>query len=113
MNTRFPATASCTFLLTVGMLLLASSCRKALLLQNPNQSPSAIFNEAWNVIDQRYALFPVKEADWSQIYSKYQQQTTGAASENTLFTTVSDMLGTLHDGHVSLLAPGKTYTYDN
>jgi hypothetical protein len=116
MNDRKPFTAvcySCLFFLFAVMMMALPSCSKVLQLKNPEKSPEAVFDDAWSVIDERYALFPVKTVNWAEAYALYRPHISTGMSDNSLFSIVSDLLSTLKDGHVSLISSDKSYTYDN
>lgn len=80
---------------------------------NERSKPVAVFNELWNMLDQRYALFSVKDIDWKNIYTQYSSTITDNMSERELFTSLGTMLKTLKDGHVALISPFDTSIYDN
>ena len=99
-------------LAVVALALIAPGCRKVLKLTDPTSSPMKVFDEVWNVMDQRYALFSIKEVDWTKAYSTYRQSINDSTTESELFLILSNLLAELKDGHVALIGPGRTSTYD-
>jgi Peptidase family S41/Tricorn protease C1 domain len=95
------------------LLFVLAGCERVLDLKDPTHDPVAVFDDLWKVIDQRYALFPVKTVDWESTYSEYRAKITGNTTDAELFKVLSDMLETLKDGHVTLIAKSDTATYDN
>jgi Peptidase family S41/Tricorn protease C1 domain len=101
----------CICLLMAAMVLL-TACRKENDQLTNLKSPSMVFKETWTVLDQRYALFSVKEINWKRIYDKYIERISDSMTEQDLFHTIGEMLLELKDGHVALLAPFDTVVYD-
>jgi len=54
------------FVLLVGIGI--SACKKNVFIAHPSSNPEAIFNEVWNVMDQRYSFFVLKNVDWKAQY---------------------------------------------
>src|SRR5215510_12709572 len=89
-------------LVLIGLLFIIPGCEKVFDLNQPATDAKSVFNEAWKVIDQRYALFEVKGVDWEAKYREYETKLSDQMTEQALFKVIDDMLQTLHDGHVSL-----------
>lgn len=87
------------------------SCEKVLNLKNKEVKPISIFNEVWQLIDKRYALFEVKQLNWDSVYSLYRNRITDNMNEQELFAAIANMLEILRDGHVSLRTPFNSTTY--
>ena len=94
------------------LLFFFTGCEKALDLKAPAFDQAAVFDEAWKVIDQHYALFPVKGVDWNNTYKEYRPQVTNSMTDIAFFRLISNMLETLKDGHVTLISPSDTSTYE-
>jgi len=88
------------------------SCEKGLGLKVPKQTPLAVFDEAWKVMDEHYALFSIKGVDWQNSREYYRAQVTNDMADKALFSVISNMLEELKDGHVSLVSPTETFTYE-
>ncbi len=87
-------------------------CEKALNLKTPASDQAAVIEEAWKVLDQHYALFSVKGVDWNNTYKEYRPQVTNNMTNITFFRLINSMLETLKDGHVTLISPSDTSTYE-
>lgn len=99
-------------IIITAILLPLSGCEKLLEGNKPPTDPVAVFEELWKLVDERYALFAIKGVDWAEVYSEFRAQVNPAMSEHELFDVLTDMLFTLKDGHVSLMSPTDTATYD-
>jgi Peptidase family S41/Tricorn protease C1 domain len=100
------------FLAALISTIMLSACRKESEKAANQRQPVRVFNELWTILDQRYALFSVKEVDWRKIHAFYADQIADNMPERDLFDTLSKMLAELKDGHVALLAPIDTSVYD-
>lgn len=98
-------------LFLVSLSLLIGGCKKQISDGESATNPVAIFNELWNTLDQRYALFSIKNVDWDEIYREYSGRVTDNMSERELFNALNTMLQNLKDGHVALLSPFDTAVY--
>lgn len=87
---------------------LLFSCTKK---EQPKQLPGDVFEEVWNVMNERYALFSVKNIKWDSVYTVYKTQVSNAMNEQQLFRVLRNMLTVLKDGHVALLSPTDTAVY--
>ncbi len=94
------------WILVAGYLLF--SCNKK---EAAKQQPVAIFEELWNVINERYALFSVKIINWDSVHTNYKSQINNSMSDQELFRILSNMLNELKDGHVALISPADTAVY--
>jgi Peptidase family S41/Tricorn protease C1 domain len=101
------------FTLTGVLLLAFSSCEKALNLKNTKTNPVAVFDDTWNMMDKHYALFSIKGINWSDSYTEYRARVTNDMTDKALFKVISNMLETLKDGHVTLISPSDTSTYES
>ncbi len=89
-----------------------SSCEKAFNVTEPSSSKTAVFNEMWKVLDEKYALFPVKKTDWKMVYSQFRGQINDAMTDQDFFKVAGKMIDSLKDGHVTLFSASSVYTYD-
>ncbi len=95
------------------LLLISTGCEKSLGLKKPGAGTASVFDEAWGVMDKRYAMFNIKAVDWKATYDAYRPQIDEGTTEIQLFSVMKNMLETLHDGHVTLISPFDTATYEN
>jgi hypothetical protein len=92
-------------------LLSPWACRSALLPEEPEEGPVSTFEFAWGEVDRHYSFFELKGLDWEGIGDFYRPWVTAGTSPGELFDVLSEMLGRLEDGHVSLHSPLGTYRY--
>lgn len=74
---------------------------------NRIEEPIKNFDELWNVFNNRYANFELKNIDWNQVYKKYRPLINEQTTNDSLFKVCNDMLLELKDGHVNLLQYGN------
>jgi hypothetical protein len=101
------------FLLGLCIVCLVSGCEKSLDLKQPATDPISIFNEVYTVMDQRYALFGIKEVNWQQVYEEFAPQVNNSLSSRELFLLIGRMLEKVKDGHVALISAADTLAYDD
>lgn len=87
-------------LLLVAILL--GGCEQLFLKEESQNTPSAIFEDAWNFADQEYSFFAFKGVDWDAVKTEYQAKISDDMSDEELFDVLADMLFELRDGHVNL-----------
>jgi hypothetical protein len=109
MGSHFKAVHKCSKKITAWMLLAVSlaACKKNDLAH----SPPGLFRESWQVIDERYALFPVKAVKWDSVYEAFRDRFSSGLSPQETFNQLGSMLNLLKDGHVALLSPTDTSVY--
>jgi Peptidase family S41/Tricorn protease C1 domain len=98
-------------ILIIILLNFIAGCKQERLLKQ-KQSPVAVFNEVWEVLDKRYALFSLKNTDWNAVHAEFKTSIRDDMTERELFKKISQMLERLKDGHVALLSPSDTAVYD-
>lgn len=89
------------------LLIVFSSCERALLGGDPGASPVEVFDALWEDVDERYSYFQEKNIDWDSIGSAYRSRVSDQMEDLELFDLLAEMLFTLEDGHVNL-----TSTFD-
>lgn len=92
-------------------LMAFSGCEKTLGLKDPALDAPSVYEEAWTVMDQRYALFGIKGVDWKSVHDQYKASVTAGITKQELFRVIDNMLETLADGHVTLMSSFDTATY--
>ena len=65
-------------------------------------APSEVFDLLWTAFDEHYAFFDERGIDWNQQKRIFQPQVDSLQSVEELFPILSEMLGSLNDGHVNL-----------
>ncbi len=91
-----------SFLLIISLGLLFSSCDKALLGPEIENTPESNFEYFWKDYSDHYANFRVKNIDWDAVYEEYRPQITASSTDEDLFNVLTSMQELLNDGHVSL-----------
>lgn len=76
-------------------------------------SPTATFDYLWQQIDEKYAMFDVKQADWTEVYERYRPLVSDDISDDSLFALCGSMLAELNDGHVNLIRAYGTSRADS
>jgi len=88
-------------------IILFSSCERTFFEDVPGDDPVSIFNHFWTTYDEYYANFELRGVDWDEVYEQYSPLITDSTTESELFSTLSEILGKLNDGHVLLIAPDR------
>lgn len=99
-------------LLFSSMVLLAG-CNDLFLPKDPPNTPIENFDLLWKEFDAHYSFFIYKKINWDSLYTIYRPQITDKTNDQTLFDTMSGLLSHLKDGHVSLISPFDSYSYDD
>lgn len=86
------------------LLLLLTSCRNEDVME-PSYSARENLDALWTIMDERYCFFAEKNLDWDSVHTVYTKRLRGVETVFDLFDVMSDMLGTLEDGHVNLYTP--------
>ncbi|HZQ90358.1 MAG TPA: S41 family peptidase [Terriglobales bacterium] len=63
------------------------------------------FDALWSTFNQNYSYFDYKHIDWDAARATFRARAQAARTEDQLVAVVKDMLGTLHDQHVTLIDP--------
>ncbi|HAP65167.1 MAG TPA: peptidase S41, partial [Cytophagales bacterium] len=85
--------------------LLFSACEDVFFTEGASTDPSVVFEAAWAELRDGYSFFDVKQINWDSVYEVYQPQIRTDLTEEELFNVIADMIFTLRDGHVNLIAP--------
>ena len=87
------------------LMILLTSCEKALLGGDPSPNPQAVFEHLWTDLQDRYSYFELKEIDWANVKRQYEPRIRDGMSQQELFEVLADLLFELEDGHVNLTSP--------
>lgn len=90
------------FIIILLVVITLSSCEKEFVTPTQNNTPTAIFQQTWNAIDQKYSFLEYKKINWDSIGSVYREQVSNTISDDSLFNVLGKMLFHLKDGHVNL-----------
>ena len=88
---RFP------ILLVLSVLLLVAPVKA-----QETSDASADFEAFWRLYDRHYALFDVKDIDWSAIGDRYRDRVTSDTTRDELYEISEDALDHLDDVHVTV-----------
>lgn len=97
-------------LILLSFLIVA--CEK-MFIEQPANNPEAVFDNLWTTFNEEYAVFEERNVDWNTEYAIYRPMVSANTSEGELFDIISQMLGLLDDGHVSLTVPGRDIFFSN
>lgn len=89
----------------IAPLLLLSGCEKALLDEDPENTPRANFESLWQTVKDKYSFFELKNINWDSVKSVYGARISEDMSDEELFAVLDSMLFVLRDGHVNLVSP--------
>jgi len=96
----------------VAILFMMQSC-DSVFEAEPENNPEAIFEDFWKTFDEEYAVFEERGVDWDDQYAAFRPEVNASTSDDELFAYLSQMVGLLDDGHVSLTAPGREIFFAN
>lgn len=82
-------------------------------LSGADDSPTGVFEALWTDFDERYGGFDQRDVDWDATYDTFRPQVSDDMGEDALFDVLCDMLITLDDGHVRLVAEGQEVCESN
>jgi hypothetical protein len=91
--------------LLIMLFFILSGCQKLLVEPTQDSSQTAIFEQTWTAIDQKYAFLEFKKINWDSIGNVYRKKVSNSISDDSLFNVLDRMLYTLKDGHVNLKSP--------
>ncbi len=94
------------------LFFLVAACEK-MFKEPPANNPEAIFEDLWTSFQEEYAVFAERGVDWQAEYNNYRPMVSTNTRDAELFEIISQMLGKLDDGHVSLTAPGRDVFFSN
>ncbi len=96
-------------LLVIASIILMGCSNKVDFENNPQGNFSAL----WTILDENYCFFEYKNIDWDSVYRAYKPRVKNDMSSDAFFDEMADMLSTLKDGHVNLIAPHDIGRYWN
>ena len=93
---------TCKRITALAVILMTLVSCDVIVPDKTEPTPTEIFDELWNGVNQRYVCFSNKNLDWDAVYAKYRGQINDETDENRLFSVLRQMLEELKDGHVDL-----------
>lgn len=70
------------------------------------------FEYLWNQVDRHYSYFDVKEIDWNEVKTRYNDSIHDEMSEEELFRVLGNMMNELRDDHTNLVSPFNISMYE-
>ncbi len=93
-------------LLLLFFVMVFTGCEKALLGEDQaTTDPHVNFDYLWREVESKYAFFELKDIQWQQVRDTLRPKIYAGMSQDSLFWVLTEMLNTLRDGHVNLIAP--------
>jgi hypothetical protein len=93
--------------LALVLLLGSASCGQSFFDAEPQDTPVAIFEDLFTTFKESYGPAAERGVNWDSLYAVYRPQVSATSDDDALWHTITSMLATLDDGHVSLTAPGR------
>ena len=90
------------------IVFMTQSC-SSVFEAEPENNPEAIFENFWKTFDEEYAVFEERGVDWDDQYAGFRPSVTANTSDDELWAYLTQMVGPLDDGHVTLTAPGRAF----
>ena len=76
----------------------------------PHSQAVAVLAAAWTALDRGYGNFTCKTIDWAAVRPAFENAAAASTDDTMLFSTLSEMLGTLNDIHISLEGGGRRFS---
>jgi carboxyl-terminal processing protease len=86
-------------------LLCAPGCETLILDAPAEKDAQGLYDELWQLFDERYAPFAERGVDWDAAFERHRP--APGSNDDTLFRAATALLAELDDGHVTLVAPGR------
>jgi C-terminal processing protease CtpA/Prc len=77
-----------------------------------SNDPRENFEYLWNQVDRHYSYFDVKEIDWNEVKTRYNDSIHDEMSEEELFRVLGNMMNELRDDHTNLVSPFNISMYE-
>lgn len=94
-----------SFMKYIGYLipvLILSSCTTLFFGQDPSGKNLETYEYLTSAIDERYALFDIKEVDWELAKSEYRNLMSDSLTDQELLKVMGHLIGNLEDGHTNI-----------
>jgi hypothetical protein len=90
--------------MVIAAALLAVGCAAETSAPMPHTDRGALFDELWQEFDLHYSFFQLKGVSWDSVRAVYRPTAVTTTSDAAFAATLSAMLASLRDVHVSLTA---------
>ncbi|MEO1055104.1 MAG: S41 family peptidase [Bacteroidota bacterium] len=91
---------------------LLYGCEKALIEEDPINTPVENFDIFWEELDRHYPFFELKQIDWDSVYALHRPSISNNTTPIDLFQTLESISLSLRDAHVNLYTPLGDVEYD-
>ena len=88
--------------LIISCILFTTSCAQIFFGEAKRATPTEVFEEMWENVNENYPFFEYKGVDWDSVRVKYSAQIDDNMSEKALFDVLAATLNELKDGHVNI-----------
>lgn len=75
----------------------------------PARDYASMFDDLWSEFDLHYSYFELKGVNWDSLGAHYRPMAVAASNDAAFGAVIGEMIGDLHDLHVSLSAGSTTY----
>jgi C-terminal processing protease CtpA/Prc len=90
-----------------------TSCERIFWEENlASNDPRENFEYLWNQVDRHYSYFDVKEIDWNEVKTRYNDSIRDGMREEELFRVLGNMMNELRDDHTNLVSPFNISMYE-
>ncbi len=89
------------------------SCEKIFFTEEPVNDPESIFEYFWNYYNDNYAVFDERNVNWEEAYTLNSPLINENTTDDELYSVITSMLAPLNDGHVMIIAEGRTVFSSN
>ena len=93
------------FISIIAMTALFTSCEKILVEPTQDDTQTAVFEQTWKIINEKYSFLEYRKINWDSIGTVYRKKVTNEITDDSLFRVLDRMLYTLKDGHVNIVSP--------
>jgi carboxyl-terminal processing protease len=93
-------------------LLIALVALPPARAEGDTANPTAVFDEVWRTVRDRFYDRDLHGLDWSAIAERYRPQAAAAASGRARAAVINRMLAELHASHTAYYTPEETAYYD-
>lgn len=90
------------------LFLLLPACLRPL-----DDSPTGVFDYVWSDFDALYGGFHQRGVDWDEVHDTFAPRVRDEMSDDALYEVLGEMIATLDDGHVRMVAPGREMAESN
>jgi C-terminal processing protease CtpA/Prc len=102
-----------TYIVLAFALTSLTSCERIFWEENlASADPQENFEYLWNQVDRHYSYFDVKNIDWNEVKSRYNDSITPGINEVELFRVLGNMMNELRDDHTNLVSPFNISMYE-